>query len=141
MADDIKIFSADSHVSEPGDLWVERLDKEFRWRAPKLERRERNGKIEDLWVYEGWPPHPVGVGLGAAGVGEVVAPVDGRGESATSGGNARLEVACAGCGGAVLQRQSQHAIGLPAYCTDVCRRKMKTQRERARIAARRLGGA
>ena len=23
---DYKIFSADSHVSEPGDLWVERID-------------------------------------------------------------------------------------------------------------------
>lgn len=74
-------------------------------------------------------------------VGEVVAPVYGRGERAISGGNARLEVACAGCGGVVLQRQSQHAIGLPAYCTEVCRRKMKTARERARMAARRLGGA
>ena len=63
---DYKIFSADSHVSEPGDLWVERIDKEFRFRAPRLERRERNGRMEDLWVYEGFPPHPVGVGLGAA---------------------------------------------------------------------------
>ena len=66
MADDIKIFSADSHMSEPGDLWVQRLDKEFRWRAPRIESRERNGKMEDLWIYEGFPPHPVGVGLGAA---------------------------------------------------------------------------
>ena len=74
-------------------------------------------------------------------VGEVVADVYWRGEQTISDGNARLEVACAGCGGAVMQRQSQHAIGLPAYCTDVCRRKMKTQRERARMAARRLGGA
>ena len=55
---DYKIFSADSHVSEPGDLWVERIDKEFRFRAPRLERRERNGRMEDLWVYEGFPPTP-----------------------------------------------------------------------------------
>jgi predicted TIM-barrel fold metal-dependent hydrolase len=63
---DYKIYSADSHVSEPGDLWVERIDAEYRFRAPRLEARERNGKMEDLWIYEGWPPHPVGVGLGAA---------------------------------------------------------------------------
>jgi predicted TIM-barrel fold metal-dependent hydrolase len=63
---DCKIFSADSHVSEPGDLWVQRLDKEFQFRAPRIERRERHGKLQDFWVYEGFPPHPVGVGLGAA---------------------------------------------------------------------------
>src|SRR5215471_3694628 len=61
-----KIFSADSHVSEPGDLWVEHIDREFQFRAPRLERRERNGRMEDLWVYEGFPPHPVSIGLGAA---------------------------------------------------------------------------
>ncbi len=60
------IFSADSHVSEPGDLWVRRIEKEYQFRAPRLERRERNGRMEDLWIYEGFPPHPVGVGLGAA---------------------------------------------------------------------------
>jgi len=64
---DYKIFSADSHVSEPGDLWVQRIDKEFQFRAPRLESRERNGKMEDFWLYEGFPPHPVGIGLGAAG--------------------------------------------------------------------------
>ena len=63
---ELKIFSADSHVSEPGDLWVQRIDKEFQFRAPRVERRERNGRMQDLWVYEGFPPHPVGVGLGAA---------------------------------------------------------------------------
>ena len=39
---DYKIFSADSHVSEPGDLWVQRIDKEFQFRAPPIDRRERN---------------------------------------------------------------------------------------------------
>ena len=28
-----KLISADSHVNEPGDLWVERFDKQFRDRA------------------------------------------------------------------------------------------------------------
>ena len=60
------IFSADSHVSEPGDLWVQRLDNEFKWRAPRVMPLERNGKMMDCFVYEGFPPHPVGVGMGAA---------------------------------------------------------------------------
>ncbi len=66
---EIKIFSGDSHVSEPGDLWVNRIDKELQFRAPRVERRERNGRMEDMFVYEGFAPHPVGVGLGAAGRG------------------------------------------------------------------------
>jgi uncharacterized protein len=63
---DYRIFSGDSHVSEPGDLWLQRLDKEFQFRAPRVEQRERNGRLQDVFVYEGFPPHPVGVGLGAA---------------------------------------------------------------------------
>ncbi len=63
---ELKIFSADSHVSEPGDLWEKRIDKEFRFRAPYMRRLERDGKMQDLFFYEGFPPHPVGVGLGAA---------------------------------------------------------------------------
>jgi predicted TIM-barrel fold metal-dependent hydrolase len=62
-----KIFSADSHVSEPGDLWVQRIDKELQFRAPRLEQREWKGRVEDFFLYEGFPPHPVAVGLGAAG--------------------------------------------------------------------------
>ena len=33
---DYKLISADSHVSEPPDLWVERVDKKYRERAPRL---------------------------------------------------------------------------------------------------------
>ncbi|MEK7215342.1 MAG: amidohydrolase, partial [Chloroflexota bacterium] len=61
-----KIFSADSHVSEPGDLWVKRIDKAFQFRAPRMDTRERNGRLEDFFIYEGFAPHPVAVGLGAA---------------------------------------------------------------------------
>ena len=63
---DYKIFSADSHVSEPADLWVQRIDEEYQFRAPRMEKRERNGKLQDFFIYEGFPPHGVGVGLGAA---------------------------------------------------------------------------
>jgi predicted TIM-barrel fold metal-dependent hydrolase len=66
VAEDYLLYSSDSHVSEPGDLWVSRIDKEFQFRAPRLERRERNGRVEDFLIYEGFPPHPVSVGLGAA---------------------------------------------------------------------------
>src|ERR1041384_84262 len=66
MDTDYKIFSADSHVSEPGDLWLERIDKEYQFRAPRIEQRERNGKVQDFFIYEGFAPHAVGVGLGAA---------------------------------------------------------------------------
>ena len=31
-----KLISADSHVNEPGDLWVEPMDKVFRDLAPIL---------------------------------------------------------------------------------------------------------
>jgi len=34
MPDDV-IISADSHMTEPPDLWVERIDKPFRDRAPR----------------------------------------------------------------------------------------------------------
>ena len=35
---DYKLISADSHVSEPTDLWVERVDKRYRDRAPRSRR-------------------------------------------------------------------------------------------------------
>jgi len=31
-----KLISADSHVSEPPDLWATRVDKKYRERAPQL---------------------------------------------------------------------------------------------------------
>ncbi len=34
-----KLISADSHVNEPGDLWVERIDKAFR------DRRHASSRI------------------------------------------------------------------------------------------------
>lgn len=69
MADykpDYNLFSGDSHVSEPPDLWTKRIDKAFRYRAPFVETRERDGKFQDYLIYEGFPPHPVSIGLAAA---------------------------------------------------------------------------
>jgi predicted TIM-barrel fold metal-dependent hydrolase len=59
-----KLISADSHVSEPTDLWVERVEKKYRDRAPRLVEnpRDPNGAY---FHYEGYTPHPIGIGLAA----------------------------------------------------------------------------
>ena len=61
---DYKLISADSHVSEPTDLWVERVDKRYRDRAPRLVKNpaDPNGAY---FHYEGYQPHPIGIGLAA----------------------------------------------------------------------------
>ena len=38
--DNISIVSADSHVVEPADLWVERIDRKYRESAPKVVQHE-----------------------------------------------------------------------------------------------------
>jgi predicted TIM-barrel fold metal-dependent hydrolase len=44
-----QLISADSHIVEPGNLWVERLDREFRDDPPRAERSEKNGH----WYFVG----------------------------------------------------------------------------------------
>src|SRR4029450_39990 len=61
---DYKLISADSHVSEPTDLWVERVDKRYRDRAPRLAVNP-GGKEGAYFLYEGHSPHPIGIGLAA----------------------------------------------------------------------------
>lgn len=61
---DYKLISADSHVSEPTDLWVERVDKRYRDRAPRLAVNP-GGKEGAYFLYEGYSPHPIGIGLAA----------------------------------------------------------------------------
>lgn len=58
------MISADSHVSEPLDLWVERVDKRYRDRAPRLAINPP-GHEGAYFLYEGYAPHPIGVGIGA----------------------------------------------------------------------------
>ena len=43
------LISSDSHIIEPPDLWTERIDREFRERAPQV-RREDGG---DWWYIDG----------------------------------------------------------------------------------------
>jgi predicted TIM-barrel fold metal-dependent hydrolase len=61
---DYKLISADSHVSEPPDLWATRVDKQYRERAPQL-MVNPPGKEGAYFHYEGYAPHPIGIGLGA----------------------------------------------------------------------------
>ena len=63
MASD-KLISADSHVSEPTDLWSERVDKPYRDRAPRLVANPKDPGGA-YFHYEGYAPHPIGIGLGA----------------------------------------------------------------------------
>jgi predicted TIM-barrel fold metal-dependent hydrolase len=45
------MLSSDSHIIEPPDLWTERIDAEFRDRAPRVDRVDGN----DFWFIDGKP--------------------------------------------------------------------------------------
>jgi predicted TIM-barrel fold metal-dependent hydrolase len=60
-----RLISADSHVNEPPDLWVTRVDKKYRERAPQLMVNPPGGKEGAYFYYEGFAPHPIGIGFGA----------------------------------------------------------------------------
>ena len=61
---ELQLISSDSHVSEPPDLWVERLDTKYRDRAPRVVLNPE-GQEGAYFVYEGYPPHNLAIGLGA----------------------------------------------------------------------------
>jgi predicted TIM-barrel fold metal-dependent hydrolase len=61
---ELRLISSDSHVSEPPDLWVERVDQKYRDRAPKVVLNPE-GQEGAYFVYEGFPPHNLAIGLGA----------------------------------------------------------------------------
>jgi len=61
---DYKLISADSHVSEPPGLWVEGVDRRYRDRAPRLVVNPP-GLEGAYFLYEGYAPHPIGIGLAA----------------------------------------------------------------------------
>ncbi len=63
------LISADSHVSEPPDLWVERIDKPFRDRAPRVVM-DYEGQQGEYFVFEGGVSVRVAQGLLAAAVKE-----------------------------------------------------------------------
>src|SRR5437899_5593917 len=53
---DLRLISADSHVNEPGDLWVERIDTQFRDRAPRVVENPPGLKPGAYLTLEGIPP-------------------------------------------------------------------------------------
>ncbi|HEY2105287.1 MAG TPA: hypothetical protein VGH29_05855, partial [Candidatus Binataceae bacterium] len=55
----LKVISADSHMMEPGDLWVERLDRKFKDRAPRVITHDQ--KSQPLFSAPGMKPYPVAV--------------------------------------------------------------------------------
>jgi len=61
---ELQLISSDSHVSEPPDLWVERIDTKYRDRAPRVVLNPE-GQEGAYLVYEGYPPHNLAIGLGA----------------------------------------------------------------------------
>jgi predicted TIM-barrel fold metal-dependent hydrolase len=63
--DERKLVSADSHVNEPGDLWVERMDKAFRDRAPRVVDNLPGRQPGSYLVLEDIPPIHLTQGLGA----------------------------------------------------------------------------
>lgn len=60
-----RLISADSHVNEPGDLWVERIDKPFRDRAPRVVENPPGQRPGAYFMLEGLPPIHLAQGMGA----------------------------------------------------------------------------
>jgi predicted TIM-barrel fold metal-dependent hydrolase len=58
------MISADSHVIEPRNLWVERVDKKFRDRAPRVVRNPNSLKGE-WFICEGLEPRPASLAFAA----------------------------------------------------------------------------
>ena len=65
-----RLISADSHVNEPGDLWLQRIDKEFHDRAPRVVDNLPGRQPGSYLVLEGLPPIHLTQGLGAGKKGE-----------------------------------------------------------------------
>ena len=59
----LRIVSADSHVTEPADLWCQRLDRCFRDRAPRVVRDYASDRY--LFVAPGISPFAIATGFGA----------------------------------------------------------------------------
>src|SRR5262249_62311690 len=67
---DMRVISADSHMTEPGDLWVTRLDQKYRDNAPRVIKKGSSGSAVTgapyVFVGPGCPPLVV-AGVFAAG--------------------------------------------------------------------------
>ena len=64
----LRVISADSHMTEPPDLWTTRLDKQFQDRAPHVvEDKEKPGHF---FIAPGITPFPVAGGFSTGRSGE-----------------------------------------------------------------------
>ena len=80
----MKPISADSHVTEPPDTYVDRIDHHFKDRAPHMVRDPKRG---DLFVIEGLEkPIPMGLIAAAGKSAEELAMFDARFEDMHRGG-------------------------------------------------------
>ena len=59
LFDRFRVIDADSHVSEPADLWTSRVASKWKDKVPYIERDKRSGK--DVWWIGGQPTLPVGM--------------------------------------------------------------------------------
>src|SRR5260370_2062583 len=57
------VISADSHMMEPANLWVERLDAKYKDEAPRVVKSDNKGDF--LFVAPGIPSFPVAGGFAA----------------------------------------------------------------------------
>jgi predicted TIM-barrel fold metal-dependent hydrolase len=64
----VRLISSDSHVTEPADLWCERLNRAFRERAPRVVRDYVTDRY--LFVAPGVTPFVVATGFGAGKAGD-----------------------------------------------------------------------
>ena len=64
------VVSADSHMTEPIDLWEERLDARFRSRAPKVIENPQPEGPRYLFAAEGAMPFPIAGGYAAGASGK-----------------------------------------------------------------------
>src|SRR5215831_11889804 len=62
---ELTLISADSHVNEPGDLWVERIDRAFRDRAPRVVENPPGQRPGAYFMLESIPPIHLAQGMGA----------------------------------------------------------------------------
>ena len=53
-----RLLSADSHIVEPADLWLTRMDKKWRDKAPRIEALDESG---DYIVIDGLRPRPFSI--------------------------------------------------------------------------------
>ena len=58
---DYKVISSDSHVVEPPDLWINRIDSRFKERAPRLVGEEDG----DWWYIDGKKTDSIGENIQA----------------------------------------------------------------------------